>query len=225
LLSQATSSIAQIEEWKKQYPDCPWALATGEQSGIFVVECSLELGSQTLRSHYEDEFTLMDTLQILKLKRVALIFCWPDAGIPECRREMLAQGIYVRKSGGYFELPLAGEGSRAFSHLSGSVKQAPPWLLNLINSGISKHQAAEVTPFRAFSKSTLIVSMVFALVNGRWICDFVLLKDGGASTIKTRYFRSSNTIFALAERGGVAMKPSNREWLRKSIRNGRGTFS
>jgi hypothetical protein len=224
LRSEATSSIAQIEEWKKRYLDCQWALATGEQSGVFVVECSLDLGVQTLRSHCDDEFALMDTLQILTPKRVALIFGWPDAGIPDCRREMLAQGIYVRKSGGYFELPLGGEGSRAFSDLSASVKQAPPWLLNLVKSGLSNHETAEVCPFPAFSRSTLIVGMAFALVNRRWICDFVLLKDGGASIIKTQYFRSSSTIFAMAERGGVAMNPTNREWICKNIQNGRGNM-
>ena len=226
LLPQATSSIEQIEEWQKQYPDCPWALATGEHSGVFVVECTLDLGIQTLRAHCDSELVLMDTLQILTANRAAMFFRWPDAGLPACRREMLAQGIYIRKSGGYIELPLASEGLHdqyAFIDPSASIKDAPLWLLTLINSGFSKHGPPDVTPSPASDKFTCLVGLVFALRNSRWVCDFFSLDDDGV-IVKTLYFRSSNTILTLAERGGIAMNPENKEWLHTSFRKGKGNI-
>jgi hypothetical protein len=112
LLSQAASSIEQIDEWKKQYPDCSWAVATGKHSGVFVVECTLDLGIQTLRAHCDEEFALMDTLQILTANRIAMFFFrWPDAGLLARRRATLAEGVHVRKAGGLIELPLAGDDS------------------------------------------------------------------------------------------------------------------
>jgi hypothetical protein len=111
LLSQAASSIEQIDEWKKQYPDCSWAVATGKHSGVFVVECTLDLGIQTLRAHCDDEFAIMDTLQILTANRIAMFFRWPGAGLPASRRATLVQDVHVRKAGGFIELPLAGDHS------------------------------------------------------------------------------------------------------------------
>jgi hypothetical protein len=82
-----------------------------EHSGVFVVECTLDLGIQTLRAHCDEEFALMDTLQILTATRIAMFFRWPDAGLPASRRATLAEGVHVRKAGGFIELPLAGDDS------------------------------------------------------------------------------------------------------------------
>jgi hypothetical protein len=86
------------------------------------------------------------------------------------------------------------------------------WLLKLINAGFSDHGPADVTPFPALSKFPRLVGFVFALRSDRWVCDFVSIDDNGA-TVETLYFRSRNTILILAERGGVAMNPENKEWL------------
>jgi hypothetical protein len=224
LLSQATSSFEQIEEWQKQFLDCPWALATGEHSGVFVVECTLDLGIQTLRAHCDTAFTPMDTLHLLTAKRLAMFFRWPDSGLPASRRAMLAQGVYIRKSGGYIELPLAGDDSYdeyAFSDPNASINDAPSWLLHLIYAGFSKQGPAEVTPFPVSCRFSRLVGLSFSLLNDRWVCDFFSMNDA-EMIIKTLYFRSSKTILALAERGGIAMNEANKEWLYRSVDSGKG---
>lgn len=226
LLRKATSSIEQIEEWQKQYPDCAWALATGEQSGVFVVECSLDLGVHTLRAHSDSEFAPEDTLHILTPKWLSIFFRWPDGGLPKSRRAMLAQGVYVRKEGGYIELPLTGDqtnGGYAFRDPHASIYDAPSWLLNLIHAGFSNCGTADATPFpndRGFSH---IVGMSFTLLNNRWVCNFFRVDDT-RMIVKTLYFRSAAAILALAERGGMAMSEANTQWLYSSIRNGEGNL-
>src|SRR5271169_791504 len=34
----ATSDIAQLEAWAVQFPGCNWAVATGERSGVWVLD-------------------------------------------------------------------------------------------------------------------------------------------------------------------------------------------
>lgn len=74
LLSKATSSIEQIEAWQQQFPDFPWAVATGEKSGVFAVEFARDLGIHTMRSHCDDDFNGMDTFQIRTRKQVTVFF-------------------------------------------------------------------------------------------------------------------------------------------------------
>jgi hypothetical protein len=37
----ATSNVAQIEHWENKYPECNWAVAIGEESGVFAIKPSL----------------------------------------------------------------------------------------------------------------------------------------------------------------------------------------
>ena len=50
LLEHATDSVEQVELWQTEYPDCGWAVATGERSGIFALEISFDLGFRKIRS-------------------------------------------------------------------------------------------------------------------------------------------------------------------------------
>ena len=226
LLNQATSSIEQIEEWLKQYPEYHWAVATGESSGVFAVEFTRDLGIQTMRSFCEGDFAAMDTLQTRTANRVMMFFHWPDAGLPMSRREQIAEGITVRHTGGYANLPSESEGSGdlyAYSNLTGAIKEAPAWLLNLINQSFSKSSHATVFSFPHSRVSSHLVGVSFFLRDKLWVCDFYSMKDYG-ELVKTLPFRFSSSILKLAERGGVAMNTESKEWLNYSFQKGAGTL-
>lgn len=226
LLKQATSSIKQIKEWLNQYPDCRWAVSTGKKSGIFAVEFTSDLGIETVRSLCAGDFTGMDTLQIRTEKRITTFFNWPGTGMPASRRGQLAEGILIRQSGGYVELPVAPDtiGSQStYSNPTATIQDAPGWLLELLNSVLSKHRPADVIPFSPLIASTLSVGLSFALRDGMWVCDFYAMEEGGA-LIKTLPFRFSSTILRLAERGGVAMDADTKEWLNTTIQKRTGNL-
>lgn len=226
LLKQATSSIEQIEAWLMQYPDCQWAVATGEKSGVFAVEFTRDLGIETMRSLCEGDFTAMDTLQIRTEKRVMMFFRWPDGGLPASRREQIAEGITIQHSGGYADLPTDAGGAGAqstYSNLDESIQNAPAWLLEQIVLAFSKGRAADVVTFPSHVADMLSIGLSFALRDGMWICDFYDLEKDG-SLVKTLPFRFSSTILRLAERGGVAMNAENQEWLNYSFRKGSGSL-
>jgi hypothetical protein len=79
-LRQATSSVEQIEQWQREYPDCAWALATGPHSNVFALEASHDLGIQALRAHCSEESILENALQIRSQNRIILFFRWPNGG-------------------------------------------------------------------------------------------------------------------------------------------------
>jgi hypothetical protein len=224
LLTLATTSIEQVDEWQKQYPGCLWAVATGEDSGVFAVEFSRNSGIQTMRSLCEDDFSAMDTLQIRTSKQVTMFFHWPEVGLPASRRQQIAEGISIRHEGGYAWLPADVEesgGEYMYSNPTESPKDAPGWLLNLAHQRFSMERPAGVAPFPSPKPSTHIVALSFAMQDNRWACEFISMEDGG-SIVKTLFYRSARTVLLLAERGGLAMNAANRKWFDASIRNGRG---
>jgi hypothetical protein len=224
LLCQATSSVKQIEAWQQQFPDCPWAVATGEKSGVFAVEFSRDLGIQSMRSRCAGDFAAMDTLQIRTAKQVTMFFGWPEAGLLASRREQIAEGISIRHSGGYAWLPAdigESDGQYTYSNPTESPKDAPGWLLNLIHQTFSKDRPADVIPFPPPGTSTRFIALSFALRDDHWVCDFISMDDGGVIA-KTLRFRSSRAVQLLIERGGVSMNAPNRKWFYGSLRNGRG---
>ena len=46
--NQATSDEARLRLWHNRYPDCNWGVATGPESGIFVLDADGEQGLQSL---------------------------------------------------------------------------------------------------------------------------------------------------------------------------------
>ena len=224
-LDQATSSVAQVEEWITQYPDCRWAVATGAESGVFAVEFTRDRGIPMMRSHCAGDFTAMDTLQVRMANRITMFFRWPDVGLPISRRQRIAEGILLRHLGGFADLPTETERSSfgyKYSNLDAPIADAPGWLSNLIEQAFLKHRVADVIPFSVRKSNTRLVSLSFTLKEKLWICRFYSIQEG--VMVKTLTFRSSNSILTLAGRGGFAMTPGNVEWLQSNVRKGSGSL-
>ena len=226
LLKHATSSVEQIEEWLAQYPECDWAVATGEMSGVFAVVFTRDSGIQTMRSLCAGDFSGMDTLQLRTSKLVTMFFRWPDSGLPTSRREQLTEGITIRHSGGYAPLPSETSSTGKpwfYSNHEAPVKPAPKWLLDRIRKFFTDRRSAAILPFSSNRLKTHIVGVYFRRENGVWICSFRATNDGGA-LLKTLSLRYTSSIYKLAEKGRITMTSEIRQQIDSSLRRGNGTL-
>lgn len=85
-LERATDSVEQVELWQTEYPNCEWAVATGQHSRVFALELSVDVGFKTLRSQCPKQSDFMDTLQTKTPSWVTLFYQWPDGGFPTYAR-------------------------------------------------------------------------------------------------------------------------------------------
>jgi Bifunctional DNA primase/polymerase, N-terminal len=224
LISQATSSINQIEQWQRQYPDCGWAVATGPHSRIFVLECSRDLGVHTFSTQYREELPFEDALQMRSPDGIVLFFRWPDSGFPTCRSELIAPGIHFRRTRSYVVIPSENApkwARREFINREAPLQEAPSWLLAFINGAVAKQKPIEVIPFPLASTSTHSVLVIFARKNDQWICDFYSTQ-GNRKIAKTLTFHTSEKVVTLAERGGASMDTGHQLALISGIEKGQG---
>jgi hypothetical protein len=82
LLHEATSNEAQIEHWENQYPEYNWAVATGEESGVFAINFSLDTGLATMREFGERDPETWHTLQVRARNELLTFLERPAAGLP-----------------------------------------------------------------------------------------------------------------------------------------------
>jgi Bifunctional DNA primase/polymerase, N-terminal len=226
LLSEATSSVEQIKIWQQQFPDFPWGLATGPESGAFAVEFSRDLSIQKMRSLCGEDYSAMDTLQIRTPKSVTMFFRWPEAGLHASYRTQIAEGISIRQMGNYVELPSSrkeSDGECTYCNLTASIKDAPDWLLNAIHRTFSIRRSADKIPFPASRTDTRLIGLSFANRHNRWLCNFLSIDNDG-EIVKSLSLRSGNTILTLAERGGVTMNADTKQWISERLRDGRGNI-
>jgi hypothetical protein len=224
LISQATSSVSQIEQWQRQYLDCGWAVATGPHSGIFALECSRDLGIHTLRAKYCEELPFEDALQMRSPDGIVLFFRWPDSGFPACRNELIAPGIHFRQTRSYVPIPWENSpewARREFVNQEAPLQEAPSWLLAFINGAVAKQKPIEVIPFPLTSTSIHSVLLIFARKNDCWICDFYATQ-GNRKIVKTLTFRTSEKIVTLVKRGSASMDIRQQSALFSGIEKGQG---
>jgi hypothetical protein len=91
----------------KQYPGSNWGLATGHDSGVFVLDVDGEEGAaaigELIRLHGGD--FLMNTLTVRTARGKHLYFLWPAGKPIRNSASKLARGLDVRGKGGYVVVP------------------------------------------------------------------------------------------------------------------------
>lgn len=111
----ATTDMNQIRAWVEQYPDANWALATGEASGVWVLDLdskSDKNGADSLKDWIEQSHARMFETHTVATGGGGWHYYWAGSGFKN-RTNVLA-GVDVRGDGGYVLLP----GS---NHISGSL--------------------------------------------------------------------------------------------------------
>lgn len=141
---RATTNREQIDQWAREHAGCNWGIATGRESGVFVVDVDGEDGNATLQKwQREHGDRWAQTLTVSTGKGFHLFYRFPEEAEIRNSAKLVAPGIDIRGEGGYVVAP----GS---VHPSGSVynikwdlpiAEAEQWILDLILSRRPKGQA------------------------------------------------------------------------------------
>ena len=135
----ASSDPAAIEKWARKYPDCNWAVATGPESGVFVLDEDGAAGSESLRLLEVQHGPLPATLTNLTGREDGgrhLCFRWPATGEVRNSAGQVGKGLDIRGAGGYIMIapsihPDTGQPYRWFD-LQQTIAEAPAWFLDLL---------------------------------------------------------------------------------------------
>jgi Bifunctional DNA primase/polymerase, N-terminal len=143
----ATCDLNALERLANECHDCNWALATGQASGVFVLEVSSECGRTALHSLSEEEWDCEETLQSRAGNIRYAFFRWPD-GMTICN-EVIAPGLKIHWND-YVPIPP----SKHFSGVShtylnpeADIATTPRWLLNLAFQELEGKSPGKVLPF------------------------------------------------------------------------------
>src|SRR5712691_3900001 len=103
----ATTSEEQLKTWAEEFPSCNWAMATGRESGVFVLDFDGEAGRAAFVSLVEQNGHEWARTRSVKTPRGGhLYFRYPEGGV-EIRNSAgkVAPGVDVRGEGGYVLIP------------------------------------------------------------------------------------------------------------------------
>jgi hypothetical protein len=123
LLHDATSNEAQIEHWENIYPECNWAVATGEESGVFAIKIS-RYRLATMREFGERDPGISRTLQVRGPNELLAFLKWPAAGLPIRTCGMTAPGARLLGEESY--IPIPGPGMQIHLHCEYADRDPKP---------------------------------------------------------------------------------------------------
>jgi len=139
----ASKDSEQVQLWASQYPGCNWGLATGEPSGVWVLDIDAKNdGAGNLASWLSENRVDIPETRVIQTGGEGLHYYFNAEGAlnPVRNRVNALPGVDVRATGGYVLL----EGS---THISGGtysvarepdfIASAPDRLLQIINAGSS----------------------------------------------------------------------------------------
>jgi hypothetical protein len=128
----ATDEVGQLEAWATQHRGCNWGVATGQASGVFVVDLDGQAGIESMHQFAREGHELPETLVVLTARGSHLYFQWPHDQVIRNSAGKLAKGVDIRGEGGYVVIPPSihpnGE-QYAFKNSTGPISVAPQWLL------------------------------------------------------------------------------------------------
>lgn len=226
LLHDATSNEAQIEHWENQYPECNWAVTTGEESGVFAIKFSLDTGLATMREFGERDPRISRTLQVRGPKEILTFLEWPAAGLPICNCGVIAPGACLLGEESNVRIP--GPGMHVHPHCEYVDREAPAlpaseWLMERIHQGGHRYGGVQLLTFSRLPNVAQCVVLRFERKDDRWFCDFY--ESSGVARIReTLIYCSSETVVSLAMRGGAIISYENRVRLYRGIEIGHGSI-
>ncbi|MGD0481704.1 MAG: bifunctional DNA primase/polymerase [Terracidiphilus sp.] len=149
----ATSDLAIIRKWAAKYSLCNWAVLTGSDSRVFVLDVDGEKGRASLATLEEQHGQLTDTLTS-HTGRVDggehRWFTYPAASEIRCNTGRLGEGLDVKAAGGYVVVPPSiHETGRPYrwAEPQRPVADAPAWLIELLTDKTGKLRAMPAERF------------------------------------------------------------------------------
>ncbi len=131
---RASSDADVIRKWAREHEGCNWGVATGPESGIFVIDVDGEYGENSFCSLVERHGTWSKTLTAITAHGRHFYFDWPTSGTIRNSAGKLGAGLDVRGDGGYCVIPPSTHPSGAVYEWAADlqVTSAPGWLLEAI---------------------------------------------------------------------------------------------
>jgi Bifunctional DNA primase/polymerase, N-terminal/Primase C terminal 1 (PriCT-1) len=150
----ATTDREQLLEWSRQYPNCNWGIATGEGSGVFV----LDVDSDEALAQLERLGSMPRTFNVKTSRGQHFYFQYPAGSGIRNSASKLADGLDVRGEGGYVLLPPSVHPSGALYKIldDSDSAPAPAWLLKKLGSKrtLLSKSPAEIGQTRSGKKIT-----------------------------------------------------------------------
>lgn len=140
----ASSDPATLNIWREKHPACNWAVATGKDSGVFVLDVDGETGRSSLAALEAQHGTLPETL----VSRTGRLeggehrwFNYPADREIRGSAGRLGHGLDIRGADGYVVVPPSiHESGRPYqwAEPQQSTGHAPEWLLELLTDRFEK---------------------------------------------------------------------------------------
>jgi len=134
---RASSDADVISRWGEKHAGCNWGLATGAESGVFVIDVDGERGENSLRSLVEQHGTWEKTLTASTARGTHFYFRWPNTDtVIRNSASRIGASLDVRGRRGYTIIPpsIHPDGPRYLWTAMFPVAHAPGWLLETITS-------------------------------------------------------------------------------------------
>lgn len=127
LLKNATSNHEQLEKWAAEYPGCPFALATGEASGVFSIEMKGELGRNALRVLSWGDWDWSQQTRLMSAGEEVghAFFRWPAEFSKHKLCKRIALGLNLRGENDFALIPPAVVSGNSHAWINPSVAVAP----------------------------------------------------------------------------------------------------
>jgi len=158
-IGEATNDLAALEELADLNPGCRWALATGQASGVFVLEVEGGLGRAALGRlttiYMDNDGSDFQTLRSRAGESVFAFFRFPAGLAIRHGYRHFAPGLAIHGDGDFVLLPPSRYSSgivHDYLNPDAPVAVVPPWLLDLAFEAVredSELLAQRIPPHRA----------------------------------------------------------------------------
>ena len=130
-LFMATDNLQQLRSWARESPH--WALVTGPDSGVFVLEVDGGEGLASLLDLCGDDWSWLDTLRSVAGEKRCIFFAWPDGRRLISKGHKIGEGLSVLGEGDWLLVPPSCEPhgtQHIYLNPGADVIAAPAWLLD-----------------------------------------------------------------------------------------------
>lgn len=130
-LFQATDNLQQLRNWAREWPN--WALVTGPDSGVFVLEVDSDAGLASLLDLCGDDWSWLDTLRSVAGEKRCIFFVWPEGRRQISSNLQIHEGLSVLGEGDWVLIPPSRKPhgtQHVYLNPEAEVVAAPVWLLD-----------------------------------------------------------------------------------------------